>query len=304
MLLPKLAAPCPGPFPGIALAGLALLIPGALRAQGSLMVNPHRLVLEDAASGKHPAGGRGRAAEVLLINGGKEPATFRISFRNMEMNEDGGLVEQPKAAGKLAAEDLVRFAPRQVVLEPGASQTVRIQVRKPANLPAGEYRSHMMFRQVPMVAKAPDPANPEPPAETTFSMTIRPIYGISIPVIIRHGATHVQVRLADLALDPPAKPGGAPALRLNLLREGNRSVLGNLKATWTPRQGPATLAGEFRNLAIYANVPRRRLSLDLPGLSGKGRGAGTLKVEFQDNETRKLAAEAVLELPDDPAPGP
>ena len=91
-----------------------------------------------------------RTAQVDLINNGSEPATYRISLVNQRMGEDGQFlpVDTP-LAGELFANDMVQFSPRQVTLQPGTSQTVRVMVRKPAGLAAGEYRSHLHFEKMP-----------------------------------------------------------------------------------------------------------------------------------------------------------
>ncbi|MCA1732968.1 MAG: hypothetical protein LC732_05130, partial [Acidobacteria bacterium] len=142
---------------------------------GDLLVAPTRLLFE----------GNRRSAEVTLVNIGPTAATYRISFIHLEMNEAGELVEiEEPPPGMKIAEPLVRFSPRQVRLEPNVAQTVRIQLRKPADLERGEYRSHMLFRAVPPPEELS--VDPEDAPETGISIRLIPIYGVSIPLIIRH----------------------------------------------------------------------------------------------------------------------
>jgi hypothetical protein len=271
------------------------------------MISPHRVILEDPLPGntkerKQKVGNKGRSAEVLLINSGKDQATYRISFKNMKMDENGGLQETPKAKGELTAEDLIRFSPREVKLEPGGSQIVRIQVRKPKDLAPGEYRSHMVFRAVPTAAPSvptverKEPASPEPPKEG-LSVDIRVVYGVSIPIFVRHGPIRVEASLSDLRLEPPAKAGEAPVLHLRIQREGNRSVLGNLVANWRPKGGTASRIDVMKNFPVYSNLPYRNVAWAVDGLKGKSLGAGSLLVDYLDRETGKVIARGVLEMP-------
>ena len=84
-----------------------------------------------------------KGAEVILNNIGDEPATYRVSVVFRRMTEDGGLedVEQPDAGDK-AAEDMILYQPRKVVLPPRQPQAIRIIARAPQGLPDGDYRVH------------------------------------------------------------------------------------------------------------------------------------------------------------------
>ena len=122
---------------------LALITPSLLPAQqGGLLVAPTRLVFE----------GRSRGGEVTLVNSGTETTTYRIEVIRLRMKEDGSFedVVEPQA-GERFANDLIRYSPRQVTLDPGVPQTVRVQLRLPAALEEGEYRSHLLFRAIPPI---------------------------------------------------------------------------------------------------------------------------------------------------------
>ena len=107
---------------------------------------------------------------------------------------------RPRAPSRASASrTLIRYSPRQVTLEPRVAQTVRVQLRLPADLPPGEYRSHLLFRAVPSAEAAPPTTSPA--AELSIQLTA--IYGISIPVIVRHGETSVTTTLSELDLVPP-----------------------------------------------------------------------------------------------------
>ena len=273
---------------------------------GRLMVHPHRVILDDSpprAKGERgqPPKVPGRSAEIALINGGKERSAYRISFMTMDMDTEGRLFEKARVPGEVAAADLIRFSPRKVVLEAGSTQTIRIQVRMREGLPPGEYRSHMMFRAVPLEDEPQASANPpaQEPAEPSLSVNLKAIYGLSIPIIIRHGATQATISISSLRWEL-APNEGHPALRFRLERSGNRSVFGHMDATWTPRGGLPKVVGNLKGIAIYTNISYRDVNFELDGLPAKELGPGTLKIKYQDPETRKVLAEASLELPPKP----
>ncbi|HJW31753.1 MAG TPA: fimbria/pilus periplasmic chaperone [Holophagaceae bacterium] len=218
---------------------------------GDLLVAPTRVVFEE----------RKRSAELNLSNIGQTRATFRISLVRMEMDETGGIKELPFDPGTENLRSLFRFSPRQVTLDPRESQTVRIQVRKPAQLPDGEYRLHMTFRAVPPDAPMPAPqAVAEAPKGIAIKLT--PVYGIAIPLIVRHGKTSASVSITSPAYD--AKKG---VLSFRLDRDGNQSVYGDLKATLLPVAGAPEILAEASGLAVYTPNAGRIVALPVRGRS-------------------------------------
>jgi len=251
---------------------------------GDLAVTPTHVTFE----------GRVRTAEITLTNKGGETATYRISFIHTRMDESGKVAECEKEAGTMTAEDLVRYSPREVVLAAGAFQVVRLQLRKPEDLPPGEYRSQMLFRAVP----PPQPVDePEPDnGKQELSISIRPIFGVSIPVVVHNGLTTCKVDLADLALVAPAEKGAPSTLSLRLLRDGNQSAYGTLRASWDAKGGKMVAAGELA-CAVYHPLPSIRVSLPLDKLGDKTLAGGTLKVSFTPRDAKEPTAQASLDLP-------
>lgn len=276
-------------WPLLCLSALMCLpAPGSAQTPGDLLIAPTRIVLE----------GRVRTAEVALVNIGSAPATYRISLIHQRMTEDGDLVEVAEPAeGERFADDLVRFTPRQAVLEPRVTQTIRIQVRKPADLPAGEYRSHLLFRAVPQVAEA---AHDEAPPADGLGIRLIPVYGISIPLIVRHGETSAKVSLTDLAVQPASDESPRPVLSLVLNRTGNRSTYGDLTVTMRPAGASKDLVlGRVAGLAVYVPNPVRRASLALDVPEGVSLAGARLKVTYRakPEDGGAVLAESTLTLP-------
>jgi hypothetical protein len=256
---------------------------------GDLLVAPTRLILE----------GRTRTAELALVNIGDHPATFRISFTHMKMLETGDIKEvETPGPDEALADSLIRYSPRQVVLDPHVVQTVRIQLRLPDTLAPGEYRTHLLFRGVPST----DTVAPIDPKEKTegFRILLTPIYGVSIPLIVRHGDTTASVTLTEPRLEPAKSPTEPSVLHVRLNRTGTRSVYGNITIRFTPKGGGREqVVGMANGVAVYTPLPSRIANIVLRPPSGVNLSAGTYRVTYMDAEQvgGGLLAEAVLSIP-------
>lgn len=265
--------------------GVAASSPLAL-AQG-LMVTPTRIVFE----------GRSRSGQVSLINSGTAPLTYRISFKNMRMLEDGSYedIEVPRP-GERFADKMIRYAPRQVLLEPGERQIVRLLVRKPRDLAPGEYRSHLLLQTVPPAAVGAD-IEALDLKEGEIRVQVTTIFGVTIPVIVRHGDLSAAVTLSNLALNSPESPGNPPVLLLRLNRSGDRSVYGDVVVTFKPDAGEETEVGVVRGVAVYTPNFTRILQISLRLPNGVALRGGRLHVAYRERADEGSAVLAEAEIP-------
>jgi hypothetical protein len=278
------------PVGALLLAGLwLLLLTVTVPAWADLMLYPTRIVFEKNQ----------RSAQLELINNGTETTTYRINIVNRRMSETGefSAIDSP-LTGELFADQMLQYSPRQVVLEPGVSQTIRLSLRKPADLPAGEYRSHLQLERIADAKGDTAIASLGQAAPKDISIRLTALVGATIPVIVRQGETSAQLTLTDIELLAPA-PGQPASLAVVLHRSGNRSVYGDLGATFTPRGGTAQGLGKVSGVAVYAPNPLRRVRLQLAPPAGLVLTNGTLLVTFREREDAgdKLLAQASLELP-------
>ncbi|MGV8892781.1 MAG: molecular chaperone [Burkholderiaceae bacterium] len=286
---------------GLLLGALFMLL-AAAPASADLMLYPTRIVFEKNQ----------RAAQLELINNGQESTTYRINVVNRRMSETGefSAVDSP-LPGEQFADELLRYSPRQVTLAPRASQTIRISLRKPADLPAGEYRSHLQFDRIPEasgassidhVSEASGASSIDAPgpksAAGDVGVQLTALIGVSIPVIVRHGKTAANVTLSSLEFLKPAAAQAA-MLAAVLQRSGNRSVYGDLDATFTPQGGVTQQVGKAGGVAIYTPNPLRRIKLELQPPAGLVLARGTLRLTYRERPEagNKLLTEAVIELP-------
>ena len=245
---------------------------------GDLLVAPTRLVLNG-----------GRSAEIILNNIGEEPATYRISAEFRRMTPEGMLEEvtDPAEAEK-AARDMVIFAPRRVTLAPREPQSIRVAARPGADLPDGEYRIHLLFRAIP-------PATPVTAAEAApakgLSFKLIPVYGVTIPVIVRLGNLNVQAAISNVRLE---QREGKPAVALELSRSGERSTFGDVQVL---KAGVKEPVASGRAIAVYTEVNKREVVLPLnESFVGEARGPVTVQyLERYDDGTKVIAeTQAVL----------
>jgi P pilus assembly chaperone PapD len=254
-------------------------------AWADLMLHPTRLVFDKNQ----------RAAQIELINNGTALATYRISLVNRRMGETGQFEAIETAGpGEQFADPMLRYSPRQITLQPGTAQTVRVMLRKPAELAEGEYRSHLQFELLPEVEGATSIERQAGAQE--IGVVLNTLVGASIPVIVRHGATGATVRLSGLAL---ATEGKQPLLSLQFEREGSSSVYGDLNVSFTPAGGAPQVLAQVGGIAVYTPNHVRRAAVPLQVAVGTALAHGTIAVSYRDRAEAggKLLAQATLELP-------
>jgi hypothetical protein len=245
---------------------------------GDLLVAPTRLVLNG-----------GRSAEVILNNIGDEPATYRISaeFRRMDANGSLEDVTDPTAAEKAAA-DMLIFAPRRITLAPREPQSIRIAARPPVGLPDGEYRVHLLFRAIPPATPVTQAAA-APAKGVSFRLT--PVYGVTIPVIVRLGNLTVQAGISNVHLE---KHDGKPAVAMELSRTGTRSTFGEIRVLKAGVKDPIALS---RAVAVYTEINEREVVVPVDD-NYKGDLTGPVTVEyvetFDDGSKTIAETQAVL----------
>ena len=240
---------------------------------GDLLVAPTRLVLD----------GR-KSAEVILNNVGQEPATYRISVEFRRMNVDGSLedVASPTDRDKMA-EDMIVYAPRRVTLAPREPQVIRVAARPPAGLPDGEYRVHMLFRAVPPATPVAAAAPGSQPKGISFALI--PVYGVTIPVIVRLGNLQVKSSIDNPQLETK---DGKRSVALELTRSGDRSTFGEVRVLKAGVKDPIAIQ---RAVAVYTDVGKRRVSVPIDEkFTGDPRGPVTIQyVETFDDGSNTLA---------------
>lgn len=234
---------------------------------GSLLVSPTRVLLE----------GRTRAAEVVLSNQGKKEVTYRISFVQLSMDEKGKYKRSRSTA--ISADPYLRYSPKQVTLRPGESQIVKVMARRDNPIKSGEYRSHMLFQAVPD-ASTGDEIEPSQVGEG-ISVKLVPLFGVSIPVIVRSGDLSSEAHISSASL-----AGKNVIVRIS--RSGNKSVFGDM---FVLKGG--TVIGSTKGVSVFTPNTSREVSVPL-----KEDASGSVTVQYRERaeDGGKVIAEKQVNL--------
>ena len=264
-----------------------VLFSSAVFSAPNLMLFPVRVVFDKNK----------RAHQIDLTNTGDEPGTYRITLENKRMTEEGKFIPADKLLpGELPADKIIQFSPRQVVLAPGAGQTIRLVLRKPGDLAIGEYRSHLVFSRIPDLASGTAAKNQLKKNEVGITLTA--MIGASIPVIVENGATTVTTHLTHLKFTKATEKESA-RVNFQIDREGNRSAYGDLTVFWLPKGGTEKELAASKGISIYSPYPSRNAVISLQNENKISLVNGKLIIRY--NETRdaggQLLAEASVEVP-------
>lgn len=273
----------------VLIACFSLLTSLEATALGQLMVSPIRIVFE----------GNERSKQINLINNGSETGRFRISFVRKNMTASGKFETVEENEPGMYSDEMIRFSPRQVTLEPGQSQTVRLMLRKKKGTEDGEYRSHMLFQSLPDAA-ATDVSELAADKSDKLSIKLVPVVGITIPVIVRQGNLSSTVSLSDFEIKQANTVKAQSVLSLKVNRDGNKSAYGDFRVYFTPKGGTPVIVGQINGIAVYTSTSSRTLDIKLQVPGGVNLSNGELHVTYlKPGEDKKtgLIAESQLAIP-------
>lgn len=247
----------------------ALFTSQNLLAQGSLLLTPKRVVFE----------GKKNSEIINLANLGNDTAQYIISLVEYRMKEDGAFEEITQIEnGQNSATPFLRFFPRTVTLAPNEAQVIRLQIDKKAGqIAAGEYRSHLYVRAVPKIIAQGDSVLNEAGG---IGVKLVPIFGISIPVIIRVGESVANLTISELSI---SNAENLNSLNLTLNRSGKMSIYGDIIVTHIADNGKSTQVGIIKGLAVYAPNELRHVKLPLNKDLQVNYHSGKLVTRFNSN---------------------
>jgi P pilus assembly chaperone PapD len=254
--------------------------------QGNLLITPRRVVFE----------GQKRTEELNLANTGQDSARYNVSIVQYRMKEDGLFEEiTTPDPGQNFADKFIRFFPRSVTLGPNEAQVVKMQLTRTDQLTPGEYRSHVYFRSVPKETALGDAKATKD--TSAISVKLVPIFGITIPVIIRVGQSTMKTSLSDLKLN--IVNDTTVRLKITFNRTGNMSVYGDVRVDYISQQGQPITVGTVKGIAVYTPNEKRVFIMDLDKKAGVNYHTGSLHLTYSsqsDTKPEKFAeADLVLQ---------
>jgi fimbrial chaperone protein len=237
----------------------------ATAAQAKIDLVPRKVIID----------GRSRTGEVIILNLGNEPSTFRIGLVNYKQDEKGIYQElQGPLNPVFDPEKIVRLSPRQFTLPVGGRQKIRFSIRPPADLPKGEYHFHISALELAGQGSENETARGK-------QITVRMNVGVSIPVIYRHGELSGEAKLSNLTLvSSDRTESKAPELQMRITRKGDAGAIGNLSVMWETAGQPPQQIGVITNMNLFTEINYR----DVPvPLSMMPTGPGILRVRYTED---------------------
>jgi hypothetical protein len=276
------------------LCGLPGLAPAEPPGSADLNISPKRLVFDVTT----------RTATVYVFNRGTAAATYSVELADRYMLQDGQIrpvtevttdADRSVASKVASALPLLTFTPRRITLEPGGSQTVRVRVLRPANLAAGEYRSHLTVSTLPPEDVGLTAEEVAKPGEGQLAVRIVSLFSLSIPVIVRQGDTAAAAGIEHLHLETSG-PADKPLLSLDLSRSGVGSVYGDLMVRSDHAAKSAEPLATLGGVAVYPEIATRSVQLALPRVPVPGEHLTVTFVD-QDRSPGTVLASGVLTVP-------
>lgn len=262
----------------------ALILCGLLsipsqQAWADLSVLPTHIVFE----------GRDRFASVTLINTSKEQKTYDMGWRYFTMQERGPAYKpSDSATTEFDLSKHIVFSPRRVTLSPGGKQKIRLALRRPEDVPIGDYRAHFEFAPVVETAVTENEIVEKPSAGITIRV------GYTIPVILRVGTPDVGLDIGDVTIDTNPKTGNLTATIPVQRSGGPFGVLGHLLVYYTGPSGEEELVAQLSNANIFPEIDLRILDL---ALSKDRLEEGSLRVVIKDIDDKgTIYAERVFPM--------
>ncbi|MDP2787757.1 MAG: hypothetical protein Q8O79_06750 [Pseudomonadota bacterium] len=231
----------------VTLAVLAISIL-ALPSHADILISPQRAILTDDV----------RQAVISLHNPGTDPRAYRLSWVERRVTEDGQVLSLKDGENPRSITSMVRFSPRRVIIQPGQTQTVRLEYRPPADLKPGEYRSHLRIGMEPIADKNGNSGGTEVMRgeKEGISFRLDALMSFSVPIFVRHGAGGAEVKISAVEPVINKQDGpGVPALKVTLSRGGEFGAYGRLMVyRQLNASAPVELIGEAGSVALYAEV--------------------------------------------------
>ena len=248
---------------------LALLGGGASQLYSQpLMIEPKRFVLDD----KH------RMGIANLYNNSEDTVSYSIQWSHLRMLEDGRYQTIDSLTdGDRIADSLVRFFPPTVTLPPHSAQVVRLRFLKPQGLAQAEYRSHLLFSQIdrgdPIEHRLRDTSS------KGYQILFRPLWGISVPVIVRTDTAPAVVSIDSFSISP-MDTGRNVTFSARLHRHGNQSSYGTLLLKHEATNGEEEQVAIFKNVAVFPPLEVRRLRLSFVVPNNVDLSSGSVTLEY------------------------
>lgn len=272
----------------------------ALPARADILISPQRVVLNSD----------NRQTVINLHNPGNAARAYRLTWVERRLGEDGQLISLKEGENPLSIASMVRFSPRRVVIEPGKTQTVRLDYRPPADLKPGEYRSHLRIGMEPLT-DASGSSGSSGGTEIMrgeregMSFRLEALMSFAVPVFVRHGAGAAAVQIT--AVEPTMikrDNTSEPGLSVSLTRSGEFSTYGRLVVyQQLNTNAPVEEISETGGITMYTEINNLKRVLNLkPGARLQPGSWLRITYEGEGPDRGQVFAERAFQMGKDPLP--
>lgn len=245
---------------------IALVVMCGVPAGADMLIMPVRVYFKDGE----------RLKGLTTMNTSDVQAIYRLKYQYTRQNPNGSYTILPGAENPaLDPGKWLVYSPRQVDLEPQGKQGIKLSLRRPADLPDGEYRVHALLERI---ARDRIEGHDQKGAAARMMINV----GFAVPVIIRVGKYDAAAKINGIKLVQPdlKKKGDQQKVEVSLHRTGKYSTIGQLNVFWTPPGGQEVQVVKKKSLIIYPEVTDR---VQLVPLSQPVSG-GTLRLVYSGME--------------------
>lgn len=217
---------------------------------------------------------------MFLSNPTDKTYTYKIIFEDKEMDQLGNVHAVPNdKTFSRSLNKYLRVFPRSVVITPGSSQEVQIQLKTPDSLPDGEYRSFITFS--PLESNS-DGNRDSINKGTQIALKIQ--MATSIPIIYRKNPIVGQVTVDSITL--ASYNDSIKILHLCIQRDGNRSIYGRLNVIGYKNGTPCPLFASKTNVVMYCEIPSLKVAVpvNLKSVDRSPDGKVALDILYMDTE--------------------
>lgn len=249
---------------------LALFLAVPVPVAADILILPIRTVFKD----------RERMKNIAVVNKSDKAATFRMSLFYQEQTADGSY---KKLDGPLnpAADfsKMMTFSPRQVSLPAYGKQAIRLALRRPADLPEGEYRVHLRLQRLDGDQKVGLTGKNGKGVSLQMGINV----GFAVPIILRHGKYDSAATISDPVFTRASADGKTlPKVEFTINRTGKYSTLGKVEVFWTPLSGgEEKKVGILNNANVFPELTKRSMKVSL---NDKTISGGTLRIVYDGDD--------------------
>jgi P pilus assembly chaperone PapD len=246
----------------------------------NLLVSPTRLSFE----------GKDRVKELILINVTDKARSYRIEWEENTVDVRGNYKAIPDNEITFASSPFIRYSPRQVTLQPGERQVIKLMLRRKSDMHLPEYRSHLKMTALPLRIE-----DEESQALEGIEFKIDVLTSYTIPVIVRTQEITSSVKVKSISVR--VNEANKAFFELDIEKIGPTSVTGEIEISHVdPITGEGKVVGILRGVNIFHEMQQRMVSIEWQGYSQPIMGEFRITYKGSSEQVGQILSEQTVTL--------